>query len=147
MRNPGRGRLRPLSFVGGLALAGCALGGSACSDEPFPGDFGPSSGYALVEGSVTQGDGSPVDEGMEVVLTRCELPVGGLAGSAPTGPAGSFSVRGELPPIGMPEGQDSVLVTCELIAGGGFAESGPLDVYFYRPPRDPTVLEVSLFGS
>jgi hypothetical protein len=145
MRNPGRGRLRSLSFVSGLALAGCALG--ACSDEPVQGDFGPPSGYAGVEGSVTQRDGSPVGEGMEVVLTRCELPVGGLAGSAPTGPAGRFLVRGELPPIGMPEGQDSVLVTCELIAGGGFAESGPLDVYFYRPPREPTVLQVSLSGS
>jgi hypothetical protein len=139
--------LPPLSFVGGLALAACVLGGSACSDEPISDDFGPPSGYAVVEGSVTRGDGSPVGEGMEVVLSRCGSPVGGWAGSAPTGPAGSFSVRGELPPIGVPEGQDSVLVICELVAGAGFAESGPLDVYFYRPPREPTVLEVSLSGS
>jgi hypothetical protein len=47
----------------------------------------------------------------------------------------------------MPEGQDSVLIACELIAEGGFAESGPLNVYFFRPPREPTVLLVSLSGS
>lgn len=135
-----------VSILGALVLGGCVLGGAACSNEPIAGGFGPPSGYALVQGSVTHDDGRPVNEGMEVVLTRCELPVGGLAGSAQTGLDGGFSLRGELPPIGMPAGQDSLLVRCEVIAGGGFAESGPLDVFFFRPPSEPTALEVTLSG-
>lgn len=88
--------------------------------------------------------GAPVDEGMTVLVTRCEDPVRGRAGSGTTDAEGRFSVRGSLPPIGMPVGEDSISVVCEVFAGRGFAESGKLDIMFYRPPIQPAPTEVHL---
>lgn len=118
---------------------------TACDGDVIIDDFGPPSGYARVEGRLLRADGTPGPEGMEVALTRCGLPIGGLAGSSETVAGGDFSVVGELPPVDLfPAEADSLLVECELIAGRGFAESGVLDVYFFRRSREPTALHVDL---
>lgn len=44
----------------------------------------------------------------------------------------------------MPVGEDSISVVCEVFAGRGFAESGKLDIMFYRPPIQPAPTEVHL---
>jgi hypothetical protein len=49
------------------------------------------------------------------------FPVGGLAGQAKTSFGGAYAIQGAMPPIGFPQGMDSLLVTCEVIAGPGFA--------------------------
>lgn len=131
-------------IVSGVALvATCSVTG--CENGVEVDDFGPPSGYARVEGQVLRTDGGAGPEGMNVFLTRCGFPVGGLAGRSKTSALGRFSVTGELPPIDFfPVDMDSLLVECELIAGEGFAESGPVDVHFFRRSREPTVLRLDL---
>jgi hypothetical protein len=122
-----------------LSALGACSGGTTIED-----DFRGPRGYSRIQGQVLTSDGSGGPEGMEVALARCGHPVGGLAGTGSTGPGGEFTVLGALPPFGLPEGADSVLVTCELVAGRGFAESGPLEVYFFPADREPSVLWVEL---
>lgn len=126
-----------------IVIAGSCLFAGCSGDHDH--DWGPPSGYARVDGRVTYADGTPGPKDMEVALTRCGSPVGGLAGSSRTAAGGTFSVEGSLAPIDLfPQGSDSLKVQCELIAGQGFATSGPLDVYFFRRSREPTVLHVDL---
>lgn len=129
-----------------LVLIGLASASSAC-EEPMFDDWGGPSGYAAIEGVVTLADGSAVPVDTEVSLTLCGFPIGGLAGKTRTGPGGSYSIRGELNPPDMPEAQDTLTVSCELIAGRFIARSGPIDVLFYRPPTEPTPIEVNFSGS
>ena len=112
-------------LAGGLLVATCLI--TACDSDIIGDDFGPPSAYALVEGRVFRADETPGPAGMKVALTRCSLPVGGLAGSSTTVAGGHFSVEGAVPPVGFPE-VDSLQIECELIAGQGFAESGVIEV-------------------
>jgi hypothetical protein len=136
-------RDRPRLARVGILLAVCLA--AACDSGVIVDDFGPPSGYARIDGRLLRMNGTPEPEGMEVVLTRCGFPIGGLAGSSETGSGGSFSVIGALSPVDpFPAGSDSLGVECELIAGAGFAESGIIEVYFFRRSRDPTVLRLDL---
>lgn len=133
-------RLTPLTA---LSL-GCLLLACACDDGTIVDDWGPSAGHAAVVGHVYTAAGLAVAAGMEVALTRCGDPIGGFAGNTTTDSQGAYSVRGDLPPVGvLPSLPDSLSVQCELRAGRGFAESGPVDLYFFiRKP--PTALQLDL---
>jgi hypothetical protein len=134
------GAFRVSLFLTAGSLMSTCTGGGPTRD----GEFGPPSGFARVEGRVLRADGTAGPVGMRVALTRCGDPIGGFAGEATTTHGGEYSVVGALPPIGMRDGSDSVAVDCEIVAGGGFAESDEFAVYFFRPPREPTVLRVDV---
>ena len=130
-----------------ISLAALSLGwllASACDDGTIVDNWGPSAGHAVVAGRVYTAAGLSVAPGMEVALTRCGDPIGGFAGSATTDSRGAYAVRGDLPPVGvMPSLPDSLPVQCEVLAGRGFAESGPVQVYFFTR-KPPTALQLDL---
>ena len=130
----------PTPFVALLLVAVCA----GCNDGTIADDWGPSAGHARVEGHVFDASGARVAQGMEVALTRCGSPIGGYAGSATSDSQGAYSILGSLPPVGLlPELPDSLEVQCEIIAGRGYAESGPVNVLFFTR-TEPRPLRVDL---
>lgn len=117
---------------------------AVCDGGTIVDDWGPSAGHTVVEGRVVNAGRAPVSAGMEVTITRCGDPIGGFAGRSQTLAEGRYSVRGDLPPVGvLPSLPDSLLVTCEILAGRGFAESGPIDLYFFTR-KTPTPLQLDL---
>ncbi len=116
-----------------------------CDDGIIVDDWGPSAGEAVVRGTVRDASGDPVAAGMEVLLTLCGPPVGGLAGRGSTDGAGGYSVTGGLPPAGAFPGPlpDSVLVTCTVVAGQGFARSAPSVIPFFSR-SEPRPVEIHL---
>lgn len=132
-------KLIPVTALSLGSLLACA-----CDDGTIVDNWGPSAGHAVVVGHVYTATGLPVAAGMEVALTRCGDPIGGFAGSTTTDSQGAYSVRGDLPPVGvLPSLPDSLSVQCELLAGRGFAESGPVDLYFFTG-KPPTGLQLDL---
>jgi hypothetical protein len=112
-----------------LGSFGCS-GGSTEWD-----DFG-SPAYTRIQGIVFDSDGSRASAGMEVLLTLCEMPIGGFAGRTVTTEDGEYDLTGELPAVGFPAGADSVSVVCQILVGDDFASSGEIEVYFYLRPVD-----------
>lgn len=102
-------------------------------------DYGGPSGYTRISGSVLRAGGEAVGPGTQVALTRCESPVGGLAGKTTTDSNGSYSLTGSLPPLVMPEGRNSIELECEVIAGLNVLASGPLEVTFHRTTSPDTL--------
>lgn len=119
---------RPTTIIAGLLLT-ASLG--ACNDAIVD-DFGPSGGWTLVEGQVRDAAGTGLS-GVEVLLTSCEPPIGGLAGEDMTGEDGSYSILGSLPPVGAlpPDFSLEDTVSCVVVAGRGLAQT-PLETQFFR---------------
>ena len=95
---------------------------ASCGDDIVGDDFGPPAGWSRVNGAVFRANGSPAAD-MEVLVTACALPVGGLAGSSKTSATGVFTIDAKLPPTGWVSASvvDTMQTGCVVIAGRGFA--------------------------
>lgn len=139
-------RLLAALAAGPFGAAAIALALSSCAAPSEVDDFGGPSGFARLEGTVTTSSGEPAS-GMDLALTRCGSPIGGLAGTSASQSDGSYELLASLPPAGFPSGPDSIAVRCELMAGMDFATSGELDVYFFPAAAVPSIQRVDLVES
>ncbi|MEK9501398.1 carboxypeptidase-like regulatory domain-containing protein [Gaopeijia maritima] len=129
--------MKLLSRLVSATLVAASIAG--CEGPSDIDDYGGPSGYTRISGTVLGAGGEAVDPGTQVALTRCESPVGGLAGKTTTDSNGSYSLTGSLPPVGMPEGRNSIELECEVIVGLNVLASGPLDVTFHRTTSPDTL--------
>jgi hypothetical protein len=121
-----------------LTLAVVACDASETTDSTFK---PPTEGIGEVVGSVMYADGRPRGNA-EILVTRCESPIGGLGGQGATDPAGDFAVTVELPPY-VPLADFTRELHCTVVAARGFARA-PVDVIFTAPNAERVPVRVDL---
>jgi hypothetical protein len=106
-----------------IRIAAAFFAALAACDNTIVDEWGGPAGWSRVMGTVVRSNGTGAAD-LEILVTRCASPLGGLAGTGRTGPNGSFAVDASLPPAGVLLASviDTLHTECTIVADRGFAE-------------------------
>jgi hypothetical protein len=98
-------------------LAGALVLAASCTSGLRPAIERPAAGFALVQGKARYANGNPV-RNAEVLVTACDQPIQGLAGTGRTDGNGDYRVVAQMP-AGSP---GDAIVECRVVLARGLAQ-------------------------